>query len=199
MARKSQGKRKDPGTLAALLKKEGLEQKLTMRQLNFALEYITNEGNGTQAALKAYRCSSRRSAMVLAHLTLQSPDVAAYVNAAKRLIAEEAGATFGRLVRKGVEHLEAQKVISAMVIVKPGADGRPDPGVKQVKGDSKSTDFIEVPDVDAQLKAADFLAKICGLYPQKEAQDGKAPAGIQIDVAHIYLPARDREVINASA
>ena len=195
MARKGQDKQENTLEVISKLKKEGLESKLTLRQLNFVMEYLMNDGNATQAAIKAYRCKNRKSAMVLAHLTMRSPDVAAYVNEAKRMIAETAGATFGRLVKKGVEHLEAVKVISAMVIVKPGADGRPDPGVKQIKGDNKSTDFIEVPDVDAQLKAADFLAKLCGMYPQKQGGEDK-PEGVQINVAHIYLPARDREVIN---
>lgn len=51
------------------------------------------------------------------------------------------------IIKKFKQGLNAQKVISAFVIVKSN-----DPTVKNKRADARSTDFIEVPDMDCQHK-----------------------------------------------
>lgn len=166
-----------PGQAVALLEEKKIT-KLSIREANFCRYYIELSGNGTRAYMKAFKVTNYGTAATESWRLLKKPEIQARLEGAKRAIEEKIGVTYGRLVEKGAEHLEATKEISALII----------PGKGCKKADSKTTDFIEVPDVDAQLKAADYLAKLCGFYPQKES--GK-PIEIELNIAQVYLPAKE--------
>ena len=51
---------------------------LTSKQRNFVLYYIQTNGNGPEAAMMAYKCSTRGSARVIAHRNLHNPKIIAY-------------------------------------------------------------------------------------------------------------------------
>jgi len=154
--------------------------KLSIRETRFCDEYINSGGNGTRSYMKVFKVTNYGTAAVEASKLLKNPNIQDRLENAKRAIEEKMGVTYGRLVEKGAQHLEATKTISAMII----------PGKGQKKADSKTMDFIEVPDVDAQLKAADYLAKLCDFYPKKEAA---LKLDFEMNVAQIYLPAKDKD------
>ncbi len=56
-----------------------LDSKLTSKQRNFVLYYIQNNGSAPKAAMRAYNCSSRNSARVIAHRNLHKPKIIAYI------------------------------------------------------------------------------------------------------------------------
>lgn len=60
------------------------------------------------------------------------------------------------------EGLKATKVISAFVIVKPNKDGEPNPEVRNIKGDSKAVDFIDISDHKTRHKFWHDLMVISG-------------------------------------
>lgn len=75
------------------------------------------------------------------------------------------GITVDKLADKQVEWIDAKKVVSAQVIVKKGtptsqANGELPPA------DSKTNDFIEVPDYQTQLKAGEMLREDFGFKQQ---------------------------------
>ncbi len=154
--------------------------RLSIREARFCDEYINNGGNGTRAYMKAFKVTNYGTAASGSYDLLKNPQIQARLENAKRAIEEKMGVTYGRLVEKGAQHLEATKTISAMII----------PGKGQKKADSKTMDFIEVPDVDAQLKSADYLAKLCDFYPKREAA---LKLDFEVNVAQIYLPKREDE------
>lgn len=49
---------------------------LTAQQQKFLTEYVSNGGNGTKAAKKAYNAKDDNSAAVIAHKTLEKPHIA---------------------------------------------------------------------------------------------------------------------------
>ena len=55
-------------------------EKLRPKQRLFAEAYLETRGNGPDAAQKAYNCSNRNSARVMAHKLLHNPNVRAYVD-----------------------------------------------------------------------------------------------------------------------
>ncbi len=156
--------------------------KLSIREARFCDEYINNGGNGTRAYMKAFKVTNYGTAAVEASKLLKNPNIQDRLENAKRAIEERMGVTYGRLVEKGAQHLEATKNISVMVIPMGKKTER--------KADSKTMDFIEVPDPDVQLKAADYLAKLCDFYPKKEAA---LKLDFEMNVAQIYLPAKDKD------
>lgn len=92
--------------------------------------------------------------------------IAAYRNIEKRInfadLLVKAGLDNDTIMKVLAEGLLATKVISAMVIVKPNADGTPNPSVKEIPADSKSTDFIDVPDYHIRHKYLETLLKLKG-------------------------------------
>jgi len=50
-----------------------LGRNLTSKQRNFVQYYIETGGSGPEAAMRAYNCSSRNSARVIAHRNLHNP------------------------------------------------------------------------------------------------------------------------------
>ena len=58
---------------------QALSFALTVKQQNFVVYYFNTRGNAPEAAMRAYNCSSRASARVMAHRNLHNPKVRAYI------------------------------------------------------------------------------------------------------------------------
>ncbi len=74
----------------------------------------------------------------------------------------KAGLDNDTIMRVLGEGLVATKVISAMVIVKPNTDGTPNLDIKELPADSKTTDFIDVPDYNVRHRYLETLLKLKG-------------------------------------
>ncbi len=79
---------------------------LTPKQHAFVQYYIETGGSGPEAAMRAYNCSSRNSARVMAHRNLHKPKIIAYIESlwAEHNLVE-------RSVRALGESLKATKVV----------------------------------------------------------------------------------------
>ena len=131
------------------------EPKLTLKQRKWLAEYFKT-GNATKAALVAYDTSDPEVASVIAsqNLTKLREPVKSYM--------EFNGLSLGTLVESVKEGLAANKVLSAVVIQ------RKDSSTSQAEGElpianSRSTDFIEVPDHIARHKYVETAAKWLGM------------------------------------
>lgn len=69
----------------------------------FIIEYLTNGGNGTAAAMKVFNCKSRESAQVLGskYLKKSAPFVRAYL--------EQKGFTYSRFIEIAIEKMKESK------------------------------------------------------------------------------------------
>ena len=52
---------------------------LTVKQQNFVVYYFNTKGKGPESAMRAYNCSSRDSARVMACRNLHNPKILAYI------------------------------------------------------------------------------------------------------------------------
>ena len=110
--------------------------------------------------------------------TSGSPKENLLVSAGAKTIIEQYKAEYSRvgitpqyLAAKTAEWLEAQKVISARVILKK------DSPTSQAEGElplanSRTDDFIEVPDYQTQLKAAEMVRKDWGMGSEGFSEEG---------------------------
>ena len=65
------------GNKMTLREEAGLN--LTSKQRNFVQYYIETGGSGPEAAMRAYNCSSRNSARVMAHRNRHNPKIVACI------------------------------------------------------------------------------------------------------------------------
>jgi len=110
---------------------------LTPKQRAFVQYYIETGGSGPEAAMRAYNCSSRASARVIAHRNRHNPKIIAYMESlwsAHNLVE--------RSVRTLGEGLKANKPIFV---------------------DRKTGEVHEVPDHETRLEAAVILLKLRGV------------------------------------
>lgn len=128
---------------------------LTLKQKKFLKVYFET-GNATKAALAAYETDDPHSASIIGSENLAKlGDVVRYIMNRKGLDVE-------KLVDTVNGAMEANKVISAQVIVKKDnptsqTDGELPPA------DSKTNDFIEVPDHPTRLKAVEIAERWLGM------------------------------------
>jgi len=144
---------------------------LTSKQRAFAHAYLETGGNGREAALQAYNCSSPESASVLAHKALNNPKVVAYLN--YHFLKHD-------MPDAVVETLKES--LSATTIVKLGREYR------------------KVPDYTARLKAVDQFAKIMDLYPDPKDETPSEPLSkndywmMRFTGAHARVPRTRKEL-----
>ena len=67
-----------------------MQNKLTLKQRQFANEYIANRGNATKAVLKAYDTDNYNTARVMGSENLTKPNISAYI---EQLLADSNGLT----------------------------------------------------------------------------------------------------------
>lgn len=82
---------------------------------------------------------------------------------------DTAGGTKSKIAETVVRNLDAQKVISANIVInqgKRGATADEKDGMKPA--DVMTKDFVEVPDCMAQLKAAELAGKFRGDFVEKQ-------------------------------
>ena len=125
-----------------------MSKDLTLKQKRFLKEYFKT-GNGTQSALKIYNTDDPRAASVIA-----SENLTKLRNPVKQLM-EARGLSLGKLLNVLDEGLEANKVISAMVVSNNGK------GMKQAN--SMTRDFIDVPDHATRHKFLETAGKWLGI------------------------------------
>ena len=144
---------------------------LTSKQRAFAHAYLETGGNGREAALQVYNCSSPESASVLAHKTLNNPKVVAYLN--YHFLRHD-------MPDAVVETLKES--LSATKIIKVGGE------------------YLEVPDHTARLKAVDQIAKIMGLYWDPKDETPSEPLSkndywmMRFTGAHSRMPRTGKEL-----
>ena len=124
---------------------------LEPKEAAFIVRWLES-GNGTDAAMKVYKCKNRNVAGVIANKVLRK------VKNPTILFLEAQGLSLGEVVETVKEATKANKVISAMVVNKKG-DGMKD-------ANSMTKDFIEIPDHPTRLKAAEMAAKWLGVDKQ---------------------------------
>ena len=90
---------------------------------------------------------------------------------------EAADLGLGRGLRKLDQLLESTKPIAATIIHKTGK------GKDARDADSTTTDFVEVPDNQAQCKALDILLSLGDYYPDKKIKADVNHSGIMATVA----------------
>ena len=145
---------------------------LTTPQRKF-VKHVAAGMNGKDAAIAAgYSPKSAKStASELLHQNLN-------VQAALWRLMNQKGLTDDRLLDTLDEGLQANKTISALVILKPG-----DPSVTERAADAKSTDFIEIPDHATRHKFLETGLKLRGHLQPTDPP----PAGpTQIIMIHNY-------------
>ena len=106
----------------------------------------------------------------VASLALKRPQVASYLTN----LMDRKGLTDSQLLTTLKEGLEANKVISATVILKAG-----DPTVTERTADAKSMDFIDVPDHPTRHKFLETGLKLRG-HLQPETPPPVSPVSINI-------------------
>lgn len=111
---------------------------LTPRQRAFVKEWLANGGNGTQAALKAYGCTTDNSAAVHASRLLRNPKVQAEIAAG--LAASE---------------LTSEKIVEMIAKVLKG-------GLNATKFDKAFG--AEMPDHSTRLKGVEMALKLLGVF-----------------------------------
>ena len=122
---------------------------LTIKQRRWIKEYITT-GNATEAAMRVYDCKDRESAGTIGSENLSKlaiPD-----------LMEQMGLTDVALMNVGVEGMQANKQISGIVI-----------NGKSIDADSKSSNFVEVPDFAVRYKYWETMLKLKRRLQDKEA------------------------------
>ena len=128
------------------------QRDLTYKQRRFVDEFVRNNGNSTLAAKAAgYKQATHSGAE---NVTKDN------VKGAIRQLMDKKGITWGRIADKLSEGLDAKKVVSAIIT---GKDA-----------DSRTDDFIEVPDYATQHKFMDSAIKIREKLDGLEKKDEEA-------------------------
>lgn len=133
--------------------------KRTIRERKFINAYIKSKGNATQAYIEISPDCKEESARVLGHRWLQK------VNISVEELLDKMGLTDIQLHQKLKEGLDATKVISVIPFkpekAKPGTGDLPD-------ADSKTIDFIDVPDFNVRVRYLDMAYKLKDKYPAEK-------------------------------
>lgn len=134
-------------------------KKRTLKQRKFINAYIKNKGNATQAYLEISPNCKEESARVLGYRWLQK------VNISVEELFDRMGMTDAYLNQKLNEGLDATKVISVIPIPpkkeKSGTGDLPD-------ANSKTIDFIDVPDFNVRVKYLDMVYKLKDKFPTEK-------------------------------
>lgn len=119
---------------------------LTLKQRKWLAIYIKT-GNATEAAMKVYNPKTRAYASQIGFENLRKLDYSDFM--------EAAGITDNLLQQKIMEGLEANRTISAQVVVKSD-----DPKVRNKQATARDVDFIDVPDYMARHKYLETALKL---------------------------------------
>jgi hypothetical protein len=122
------------------------DKKLTFKQRKWLRIYLEC-GNATEAATQVYNCKDRESAANIGWENVRKLDYTDFM--------EEAGITDRLLQQKILEGLDANRTISAQVIVKSN-----DPKVKTKSATARDVDFIDVPDFAIRHKYLETALKL---------------------------------------
>ena len=153
-----------------------MAEQLTFKQREFVREYISNGGNGTEAALAVYDTESQDVAANIASDNIRIPKIATAMQAAlaKLELTEDNIAVAVR------DALQATKIIAMGGI---GEDVMGEP--------------FEIADHSTRLKAAEFAAKLMDAMPMKRRLEGASR--IRELHQHVHLAAEPVEVLEWQA
>ena len=113
------------------------DRNLTPKQRAFVQYYIETGGSGPEAAMRAYNCSSRNSARVIAHRNLHNPKIIAFI---ERLWSEH------NLIERSLQTL-GENLRATQVIIT----------------NRKTKEGMEVPDHRIRLDTAKIVLKLRGV------------------------------------
>jgi hypothetical protein len=146
-------------------------QDLTIKQRKF-IKYYLELGNATEAVIKAgYDVKDNESAAQIGYENLRKLDYEDFM--------EAAGITDSLLQQKIVEGLDANRTISANVIVKSN-----DPKIKTKSATARDIDFIDVPDFAIRHKYLETALKLKKRLIDRiqHSTDPENPIKVDIDV-----------------
>jgi len=129
--------------------------KRTIRERKFIDSYIENNGNATEAYLAISPNVTRDSAKELGKRLLQK------VGISVTELLDKMGLTDLHLNQKLKEGLDATKVVTVIPIPQKGKSGTGDLS----DADSKTVEFVDVPDFNVRVKYLDMAWKIKAKYP----------------------------------
>ena len=113
-------------------------RKLTSKQRAFVQYYIETGCSGPEAAMRAYNCSSRNSARVIAHRNRHNPKIIAYIKSL------------------GSEHNLVERSLRAL--------GESLKATKVVITNRKTGESSEFPDHEIRLETVKVALKLRGVY-----------------------------------
>jgi len=110
---------------------------LTPKQRAFVQYYIETGGSGPEAAMRAYNCSSRNSARVIAHRNLHNPKIIAFIERlwSRHNLLEQTAQALGECLR----------------------------ATRLINYNRKTGEGIEVPDHAIRLDTAKIVLKLRGV------------------------------------
>ncbi len=114
-----------------------MDGNLTPKQQSF-VQYYIETGSAPEAAMRAYNCSSRNSARVMAHRNLRKPKIIAFIDRlwSRNNLLEQTARALG-------ESLRATKVVIT---------------------NRRTGEGMEVPDHAIRLDTAKIVLKVRGVY-----------------------------------
>lgn len=157
--------------MKAIVKKTK-EKDLTLKQRKW-LDIYLELGNATEAAMQAYNVKDRNSASQIGYENLRKLEYSDFM--------EAAGITDKLLQQKLLEGLDAQRTISATVVIKSD-----DPKVKSKQATARDMDFIDVPDYQVRHKYLETALKLKKRLNDKS--EDQQPSGHRIVAIQIIVP-----------
>ena len=127
-----------------------VKKDLTLKQRKWIKEYLSC-GNASEAAMKVYSVKDRESAGQIGYENLKKLDYSDFL--------EEAGISDVLIQQKIMEGLDATRTVSARVIVQKNRPTSQADGELPL-ADSKTDDFIDVPDFIARHKYLETVLKL---------------------------------------
>jgi len=143
------------------------DKELTIKQRKWLRIYLEC-GNATEAAMQVYDCKDRESAANIGWENVRKLDYEDFL--------EEAGITDSLLQKKIIDGLDANRTISANVIVKSD-----NPKVKTKSATARDIDFIDVPDYAIRHKYLETALKLKRrLIERKDITTDDKPLSIKL-------------------
>jgi len=147
----------------------------TPKERAFVKEYAKTQ-NATESVARVYNVKDRDSARAIGSKVLSKVDISS--------VMDKIGLTDDRLMEVLKEGLDANRVLSAKIIVQGGSKA----------ATSQTDDFIEVPDHATRHKYLDTALKLKDKYPaekHKHQVDGAMAVPGLVQLLHKYVTPRD--------
>lgn len=154
-----------------------------MRDKEAQRKYITQrvKGNSTRKAAKEAGIS---------HATAMRAEKDPRIKSAMAKALDKVGCTEKKIAQTVLEALDATKVISAN-IVRKGATASERDGMKDA--DENTKDFVDVPDFQARIKAAELAGKFRGDFIEKQQVEHSGSVSHVVEVVDYSKTVRPKQ------